>query len=161
MKKVEMIKEILTKVNAKVVDENSLQVADKKFEVLKELVSDSEVFKVCKNKKDDTLYSIYDKAGKTRYIIIKVVKETKSQTKKSKVKTKETETGLGSKGKFRFYNVKIKNFDEEPKTITSFNTCEQIKKFLKETNKKNVEYLRIYCDGQEVRKSAWIERTSK
>lgn len=159
MKKVEMVKEILTKVNAKVVDENSVQVTDKKFEVLKELVSDSEVFKVCKNKKDDTLYSIYDKAGKTKYIIIKVVKETKSQTKKSK--TKETETGLGSKGKFRFYNVKIKNFNEEPKTITSFNTCEQIKKFLKETNKKNVEYLRIYCDGQEVRKSAWIERTSK
>ena len=159
MKKVEMIKEILTKVNAKVVDENSVQVTDKKFEVLKELVFDSEVFKVCKNKKDDTLYSIYDKAGKTRYIIIKVVKETKSQSKKSKVK--ETETGLGSKGKFRFYNVKIKNFNEEPKTITSFNTCEQIKKFLKETNKKNVEYLRIYCDGQEVRKSAWIERTSK
>lgn len=236
MSKKNMLKEMLAKVNAKVVEEGKVTMTQNQFESLKKMVADSDVFKVCKNKKDVTLFSIYDVSGKTRFVIIQIVEEVKPQateedfevleindygkegsvaiviklknseeevveylkkyavdedgnlhsivrgfdvvfnidddgyyvfncitshnksSKKSSKSKKVPQTAGGTKGKFRFYTISLKNFKEEEKVITNFNSCKQIKEFLKSINKKNVEYLRIYCDSQEVRKSAWIER---
>lgn len=148
-----MIAEMLNKVNAKKNEEGNFSITAEALDELRTLVEESEMFKVCKNKKDETLFSIYDKAGKTKFVVLKLVKKTKKTTNK-------TTNGFGTtKGKFKFYSIVIKAFgSDEVKKITSLNTCEQVKAFLKQLNKKNVEFLRIYSEGKEVRKSAWIER---
>lgn len=148
-----MIAEMLNKVNAKRNDEGNFSITTEGLDELRTLVEESEMFKVCKNKKDETLFSIYDKAGKTKFVVLKIVKNTKKTSNK-------TTNGFGTtKGKFKFYTIVIKSLNnDEVEEITSLNTCEQVKAFLKQLNKKNVEFLRIYSEGKEVRKSAWIER---
>lgn len=148
-----MIAEMLNKVNAKKNEEGNFSITAEALDELRTLVEESEMFKVCKNKKDETLFSIYDKACKTKFVVLKLVKKTKKTTNK-------TTNGFGTtKGKFKFYSIVIKSFgNDEVEEITSLNTCEQVKAFLKQLNKKNVEFLRIYSEGKEVRKSAWIER---
>ncbi|MBO7695418.1 MAG: hypothetical protein J6T10_22565 [Methanobrevibacter sp.] len=68
--------------------------------------------------------------------------------------------GNGVKSKNSGYIVLLRNKGEsKEKTITSLTTCAEIKGFIKELDKKNVEYLKIYDSMQNVcRKSAWIER---
>lgn len=114
----------------------------------------------CNNKKDENLKALYDGAKKNRYAVIRIVAAKPAKVKKAKaVKAAKNDTELGGvKGKYRFYLVQYKNKGEEAVELTNMNTCEQVKAFLKTVSKRKLEYLRIYSEGMEVRKSAWVQK---
>lgn len=156
MTKKEMVNEVLATVKA-TVKEGIYEMTANEFCKIDAAIGNGDypALKICKNKKDDTLLSIYDAAGKTRFVVIKIVEE-KKRTKKAK---KESMADGSTKGNYRFYLILMKEKgSNEVKKVENINTCADIKVFLKSINKKNLEFLKIYSDGREVRKSAWIRR---
>ena len=153
MKKSEIIKECLKVVGAKEVN-GIYEVENNKLQTLyTELENNGLGYSIAKNRKDNNLKGIYDEKKKMRYAIIKIVESKEKKVVKS--------IGYGdSKGKFQFYLIQLKMKNGEEKEVTNINTCADIKVFLKSLNKKDVEYLKIYSMGREVRKSAWIERVA-
>ena len=115
----------------------------------------------CNNKKDANLKALYDGAKKNRYAVIRIVAAKPAKVKKAKKVVKNDAEIGGVKGKYRFYLVQYKNKDEEAVELTNMNTCEQVKAFLKTVSKRKLEYLRIYSEGMEVRKSAWVQKEVK
>ena len=126
------------------------------FDALLENLPDG--LKIVKSKNQENMYCIASKDGKTRYVIIDIVK-TKKTTKTKTAKKVNDETGkAGHKAKGNHYIILLKKKDEKKETqITDIDNCADIKKFLKTVSKKQLEYLKIYdANKNEVRKSAWV-----
>lgn len=122
------------------------------FETMLENLPDE--LKIVKSKNQENMYCVASKDGKSRYVIIDIVK-----TKKVKTKKENDEVGkAGHKAKGNSYIILLKKKDEKKEEkITNIDNCADIKKFLKTISKKQVEYLKIYDANQnEVRKSAWV-----
>lgn len=123
-----------------------------------ELGNSDQSYTFCNNKKDETLKAIYDTSKKNKFAVLRIIPEPKKEVK---VGTEKKRRGCrvkgGSKGNNQFYLVVMKKKEsEKEEKITGMNTCTEIKLFLKGVSKKELEYLKIYSDGVEVRKSAWV-----
>ncbi len=145
--------EVLTNNNAKVNEETKrYEMSRKSFDNLIENDFPDEL-KMVKSKKEENLYCVSSRDGKTRYALIEIVKKTSTKKEKST-------GGNGHKVKGDSYIIKFKKFDDKNETIVdNMTTCAEVKNWLKTISKKQMEYLRIYdAQKNECRKSAWIER---
>lgn len=121
--------------------------------------------KICKNKKDSTLLSIYDKAGKTRFAIIKLVEEKAKKVKKEK-KQKNNEGPTGHKEVTNFYVLKIETQEKGSRINDEIGSCKSLKAFIKMLRKEKIVSLEIYKMGANyltnkediypTRRSAWV-----
>lgn len=120
--------------------------------------------KLCKNKKDSTLFSIYDKAGKTRYAIIKLVEEVKKPKKEKKQRNNEGPTG--HKEVTNYYVLKIETKEKGYRENDEIGSCATLKAFIKSLRKEKIVSLEVYKMGANylknkndiypTRRSAWV-----
>lgn len=125
--------------------------------------------KLCKNKKDSSLLSIYDKAGKTRYAIIKLVEEQKAKKakkEKAQKKQKNNEGPTNHKEVTNFYVLKITTKEKGSRINDEIGSCETLKALIKKLRKEKIVSLEVYKMGQNymkdkndiipTRRSAWV-----
>lgn len=165
MTKKEMVKEVLGLTKNQEVN-GVFEMAEKEFYKIDAAIGNQDYpeLKLCKNKKDSTLFSIYDKAGKTRYAIIKLVEETKKE-KKAKAK-KNNEGPTGHKEVTNFYVIKAETKEKGSRVIDEIGDCVTIKSFIKKLRKEKIVSLEIYKMGPNyltnkndiipTRRSAWV-----
>lgn len=148
--------EMLTNNNAKVNEETKrYEMSRRSFDKLVE--NDfPDTLKLVKSKKEENLYCVSSRDGKTRYAIIEIKKSVKTTKEKSI-------GGNGHKVKGDAYIIKFKKFDDKKETVKNdMTTCAEVKAWLKTISKKQMEYLKIYdANNNECRKSAWIERAKE
>lgn len=143
--------EMMINNNAKMNEETKhYEMTQNAFDALAENLP--EELKFIKSKKQENMYCVASKDGKTRYVIIDIVKMKKQK------KTNDEIGKAGHKAKGNSYIILLKKKDDKKETrITDIDNCADIKKFLKTVSKKQLEYLKIYdANNNEVRKSAWV-----
>lgn len=151
--------EMMVNSNAKMNEETKhYEMSQNAFDALIENLPDE--LKIVKSKNQENMYCVASKDGKSRYVIVDIVKTKKAAITKTKTTKKANdETGkAGHKAKGNHYIILLKKKDEKKETqITDIDNCADIKKFLKTVSKKQLEYLKIYdANKNEVRKSAWV-----
>lgn len=172
MTKKEMVKEVLGLTVNKEVD-GKFEMTKKEFNKIETIIVEGVKYpelKICKNKKDETLFSIYDKAGKNRFAIIKLVEEPKKKEKKVK-KTKEkkqrnNEGPTGHKEVNNCYVLKIETKEKGFRINDEIGSCAMLKAFIKELRKEKIISLEVYKMGDNylknkediypTRRSAWV-----
>jgi len=164
MTRKEMVKEVLGLTKNKEVN-GVFEMTEKEFWKIDAALGNQDYpeLKLCKNKKDSTLFSIYDKAGKTRYAIIKLVEEKAKKAKKVK-KTNEGPTG--HKEVSNYYVLKIDTKEKGYRENDKIGSCETLKAFIKKLRKEKIVSLEIYKMGINyltnkndiipTRRSAWV-----
>ena len=168
MTKKEMVNEVLGLAKNNLVN-GVYEMTEKEFYKIDAAIGNQDYpeLKLCKNKKDSTLFSIYDKAGKTRFAIIKLVEETKKEKKVKKEKVKKNNEGpTGHKEVTNYYVIKVETQEKGKRTIDSIGDCATIKNFIKKLRKEKIVSLEIYKMGQNyltdkndiipTRRSAWV-----
>ena len=160
MTKKEMVNKVLEEKNAKVNNEGVYEVTEKGMEAIKASIvcKYGNSLTVCKSRKQENMFAIYDISRKTRFAIITVV-EPKKKTKKENQKTTKTASS------YIAYLVEYKLKGSDEKIVDdSISGCASIKALIKKVGKKNFESLHIYKIIQEgnkkkkveTRKSAWV-----
>lgn len=146
--------EMMINNNARMNEETKhYEMSQNSFDALVENLPDE--LKIVKSKNQENMYCVSSKDGKSRYVIVDIVK-TKKTTKTKK--TSDEVGKAGHKAKGNHYIILLKKKDDKKETqITDIDNCADIKKFLKTVSKKQLEYLKIYdANKNEVRKSAWV-----
>lgn len=164
MTKREMVNKVLGETKNKLVN-GVYEMTEKEFYIIDAIIGNGDYpeLKLCKNKKDSTLFSIYDKAGKNRFAIIKLVEEKAKKAKKTK---KDNEGPTGHKEVTNYYVLKIKTQEKGYRENDEIGSCSTLKALIKKLRKEKIVSLEIYKMGANymnnkndiipTRRSAWV-----
>lgn len=166
MTRKEMVKEVLgLTVNKEV--EGMFEMTANEFYKIDAAIGNGDYpeLKICKNKKDSTMFSIYDKAGKTRFAIIKLVEEQKAKKAKKKAK-RNNEGPTGHKEVTNHYVLKIETEAKGYRENDEIGSCATLKALIKVLRKEKIVSLEVYKMGVNyltdkndiipTRRSAWV-----